>query len=199
MNLFVTAIGTDSGKTVVSSILCKALKADYWKPIQSGITIRDSELVEKLVPSCKIYDEVYLLNEPTSPHKAAELDGVSIELAQIKLPQTKNHLIIEGAGGVMVPLTNQLMVLDLIKHLDVKVVLVVNLYLGAINHALLTIDKLKSSGVVIKGLVFNGSGYNEGKDFITSYSKLPVLLELVTMTHIDEATITQQALKVKLN
>ena len=85
MNLFVTAIGTDSGKTLVSSILCKALNADYWKPIQSGVAIRDCESIKKLVPSCIIHDEAYLLNEPTSPHKAAELDGVSIDLSQIKL------------------------------------------------------------------------------------------------------------------
>lgn len=199
MNLFVTAIGTDSGKTLVSSILCKALGADYWKPIQSGISIRDSDVIKQLVPSCVVHDEVYLLNEPTSPHRAAEIDGVTIDLSQIQLPQTHNHLIVEGAGGVMVPLNDHLMVLDLIKHLNLEVVLVVNLYLGSINHALLTIDKLRTSGVPLRGLVFNGNDYSEGKAFITNYAQLPVLLELDTLSLVDEKAVEAYAAKVNLS
>ncbi len=199
MKLFVTAIGTDSGKTLVSSILCKALKADYWKPIQSGISIKDSDTIKKLVPSSIIHEEIYLLNEPTSPHKAAELDGVIIDLSRIKFPKTENNLIVEGAGGVMVPLNDHDLVLDLIKHLNIEVVLVINLYLGAINHALLTIDKLRSSGVVIKGLVFNGGDYQEGKTFITHYAKLPILLELDTLPLVNENAVDALAAQVNLS
>ncbi len=199
MKLFVTAIGTDSGKTLVSSILCKALKADYWKPIQSGVSIKDSDTIKKLVPSSIVHEETYLLNEPTSPHKAAELDGITIDLSQLILPQTDNNLIVEGAGGVMVPLNDNDLVLDLIKHLNLEVVLVINLYLGAINHALLTIDKLRSSGVVIKGMVFNGGDYIEGKAFITNYAKLPILLELDTLPSVDEKAVDALAAQVNLS
>ena len=198
MKLFVTAIGTDSGKTLVSAILCRALEADYWKPIQSGTVSRDSNSVTQLAPATKVHPEAYLFKAPTSPHKAAQLEERTIDLSKFKLPKTSSNLIIEGAGGIMVPINDKQFVLDLIIQLNVEVVLVVNLYLGAINHAILTIDKLKDSGVTIRGLVFNGNGYEEGKEYVEQYSGLPIILELNQLEKVTSDEVARLAQKVTI-
>ncbi|HEX9649593.1 MAG TPA: dethiobiotin synthase [Cyclobacteriaceae bacterium] len=157
MNYFVTAIGTDSGKTVVSAVLCEALKAGYWKPIQAGEP-RDSELIKELVSdkTIKIHPEKYLLTQPASPHAAARHDGIKISLSGFSSPWSEGNLIIEGAGGILVPLNDQDLVIDLVKQFRAKIILVCDLYLGSINHSLLTIEALKSRNLDVKGIVFNG-------------------------------------------
>src|SRR5688572_23501291 len=124
MNYFVTAIGTDSGKTLASAILCEALKADYWKPVQAGLP-RDADIVRSLITNTqtKIHPETHLLNTPASPHAAAKIDGVNITLSDFALPATTNSLIIEGAGGCMVPLNDNDFVIDLISSLNSEVIL----------------------------------------------------------------------------
>lgn len=157
--LFVTGIGTDVGKTIISAILVEKLKADYWKPIQSGdLDNSDTMKVQRLISNTvtRFHPEAYRLTQPFSPHKSADLDGITIDIDQIKLPETDNQLLIEGAGGLMVPLNDQHFVVDLIQKLNAEVVLVVKHYLGSINHTLLSLELLKQKKIKVRALIFNG-------------------------------------------
>ncbi len=176
--IFVTGIGTDIGKTVVSAVLVEALKADYWKPVQTGSFFsRDTAEVKRVVSNSKsqFHPESYSLKQPMSPHAAAELEGVEIQMEKICLPDTKNHLIIEGAGGLMVPLNRQYFMIDLIQKFDAEVVLVVKNYLGSINHTLLSIDVLKHRGVKIMGIIINEEPHELSESIILQYSGLKLL------------------------
>ena len=170
--LFVTGIGTDVGKTVVSAILVEKLKADYWKPIQSGdLDNSDTMKVQALIsnPISKFHPEAYRLTQPYSPHKSADLDGVTIDLDHITLPKTDNQIIIEGAGGLMVPLNNQHFIIDLIQKFDAEVVLVVKHYLGSINHTLLSLELLKQKKIKVKALIFNGDSDEYSEKIILTH------------------------------
>jgi dethiobiotin synthetase len=194
--IFITGNGTDIGKTVISAIVTEALEADYWKPIQSGeLDNTDTMKVRKLVSNTKtvFHPERFKLNEPLSPHAAAAIDGVTIELKDFLLPKTENHLVIEGAGGLMVPLNNQILIADLISHLDLSVILVSRNYLGSINHTLLTIQELKRRNIPILGLVFNGEPTPATENFIQQYSDLPVLFRVNMEETIDKQTILKYA------
>lgn len=169
MIYFVSGIGTNVGKTLVSAILVEALKADYWKPVQSGtIEGMDSKTLRSLISNERtvIHPEAYLLKEPLSPHFAAKLDGVEIKLSNILKPETSNTLIIEGAGGLLVPLNDTDAVIDLAKQFDAEVILVISDYLGCINHALLSLHYLQSNSFKIHSLVFNGDFAAEVKEAI---------------------------------
>ena len=199
MNYFVTAIGTDSGKTLVSAILVEALQADYWKPVQSGINDRDIETVSKLINNghSLCYEESYLLTMPMSPHAAAKIDGVRISLDEIKLPNKgENNLVIEGAGGVLVPLNENDFVIDIALKFDATVVLVSNNYLGSINHTLLTINELKRRGVNVKGIIFNGIPTPESESIILKHSGYKCLLRVLPEEVITQEVITQYAVKL---
>jgi len=176
--LFVTGIGTDVGKTVVSSVLVEALRADYWKPVQTGSFFStDTAKVQKWVSNSesKFHPEGYMLKQYMSPHAAAELEDIEIRLSDLKLPATDNTLIIEGAGGLMVPLNRTEFMIDMIKQFDAEVVLVIQNYLGSINHTLLSIDALKNRGLKILGVVFNGAPHQLSQDIIMEYCQLKVL------------------------
>lgn len=159
MKLFITGISTDVGKTVASAIITEALEADYWKPIQAGdLENSDTHKVRDYVSNEKsvFHRNSYALNTPASPHLAAELDKLRIDLNEIKEPETTNeNIVIEGAGGIFVPLNDTDMVVDLIQP-DYKVVVVSRHYLGSINHTLLTIEALKNQKINIAGIVFSG-------------------------------------------
>ncbi|HVD97421.1 MAG TPA: dethiobiotin synthase [Cytophagaceae bacterium] len=198
MNYFVTAIGTDSGKTLVSAILTEALQADYWKPIQSGPD-RDVETVIKLTNNGHsfFYQESYYLSKPLSPHAAAKADGVTIDLTRVLLPDNNgNHLVIEGAGGVLVPLNDQDFVIDLAVKFEAEVVLVVNHYLGSINHSLLTVQELKRRNIKVKGIIFNGPPNPESEDIILKHSGYKCLLRILPENKIDQETVTRYAIKL---
>ncbi|QES91279.1 dethiobiotin synthase [Empedobacter brevis] len=156
--LFVTGIGTGIGKTIVSAILTEALQADYWKPVQSGDLDRsDSELVKSLTSgNIIIHQERYQLQLAASPHQSAKKENIEIKLTDFSLPVTSNHLIVEGAGGLFVPLNEKEFMLDVIQHLNLPAVVVSTNYLGCINHTLLTIEALKNRGILIDLFVFNG-------------------------------------------
>jgi len=195
MNYFVTAIGTDSGKTLVSAILTEALHGDYWKPIQAGFP-KDSEAVATLISntSSKILPEQYVLNMPASPHYAAEVDQVHIKANNIKLPQTSNkHLVIEGAGGVLVPINNKEFVIDIVNNFSCEVILVCNLYLGSINHSLLTINELKRRNIKAKGIIFNGPSNPASENIITQHAQLPVLLKIEQEAKVDKEVVKKYA------
>lgn len=202
MKLFISGIGTDVGKSVVSAIFTEALAADYWKPIQSGdLDFSDTMRVKNLVtnPKNHFHREAYRLNHPLSPHTSAEMDGVKIILDHIKVPATENKLIIEGAGGLHVPLNENDTLLDLLEHLAVPVVLVSRNYLGSINHSLLSYDALRSRNIPILGWVFNGPENASGKEFILDYSKLPVLLEIPWIEEVNKECIRAYAKTLKSN
>ena len=174
----IAGIGTEIGKTFISSILTESLQADYWKPIQSGaLDFTDTDTVRSLISNDKTFfhPETYRLNQPMSPHAAAAIDGVEIELLKFEIPPTDNHLIIELAGGIMVPLNDRETNLDLIKKLNIPVILISKNYLGSINHTLLTVEVLKMNNIEVKGLIFNGEQNKSSEDFILNYTKLSCL------------------------
>ena len=177
MNYFVTAIDTDSGKTVVSAILCEALKADYWKPIQAGLP-RDADAVKSLSANTHIHPERFLLKLPASPHASARAEGIEIRIADFILPDTALTLVIEGAGGCLVPLNDKNFVIDLVKPFEAEIVLVADLYLGSINHTLLTIEAIKNRNLKIRGIIFNGDSNPESERIILLHSGLRCLLRI---------------------
>jgi len=162
MKRFVVAgIGTDVGKTVASAVLTEALQATYWKPVQAGgLEHSDTKTVQQLAgPDCYVLEERFLLNTPASPHLAAELDRVTISLADLKLPQLHDHesLVVEMAGGLLVPLNDEgLLFADVIVEWKLPVMLVTRHYLGSINHTLLSLSELKHRGITVAGLIISG-------------------------------------------
>jgi dethiobiotin synthetase len=200
MNLFITGIGTNVGKTIVSAVFTETLQADYWKPIQSGVLDgKDSDTVKSLITNTKsvFHPESFLLNEPLSPHFAAKLDGVEIELEKIQLPKTTNHLIIEGAGGLLVPINDTQYVIDIAKQLDCEIVLVISSYLGCINHSLLSIDYLKRNNFKLKALVFNGEFETEVKQSIVNYYPNPTIIDIHTLNTLNKSQIKEVSDKIK--
>ena len=194
--LFVTGIGTDVGKTVISAILVEKLQADYWKPVQSGdLHNSDTMKVKALISNTetKFHPEAYRLTQPYSPHKSAELDGMKIELDKFVLPETDNQLIIEGAGGLMVPLNDEHFVIDLIQKFNAEVVLVVKHYLGSINHTLLSLELLKQRKIKVNTLIFNGDRdeYSE-KVIIASLENTTKYFYIGYFEHLTAAVITKQ-------
>ncbi|WP_145854331.1 dethiobiotin synthase [Pedobacter suwonensis] len=189
---FITGIGTGIGKTLVSAILTEKLKADYWKPIQSGdLETSDSITINSLVSNSRtvIHPESYRLTQPLSPHLSARLDGIEIDLNQINLPETNNNLIIEGAGGLMVPLNETELIVDLIKKLEVEVILVSQNYLGSINHTLLSVNLLRQYEIPVKGIIFNGTENEETERYILQYTKIKKLGYIPGLDQIDKAHI----------
>jgi dethiobiotin synthetase len=197
---FVTAIDTDSGKTMVSAMLCEALEADYWKPVQAGLP-KDSDAVKSLIKNqrTKIHPETYLLNTPASPHASAKIDGITISLENFKLPEAQNNLIVEGAGGCLVPLNDEVFVIDLIRYLNIEVIVVADLYLGSINHTLLTLEALKNRGIPVKGIVFNGKTNLESERIILHHSRIPCLLRINREDEINYNAIKKYAVILKAN
>lgn len=198
MDVFVTAIGTDSGKTLVSAILVEALNADYWKPIQAGLP-RDTDTVQQLVGNSQrtFWSETYLLNTPASPHASAKIDQVEIDLMQINKPRTPNNLVIEGAGGLLVPINDNHYVIDIARKLQTPILLVCNLYLGSINHSLLSIEYLKQHKLEVAGIIFNGLSNPESEKIIASKSPWPVLLHVQQETIITKEKILKYASRLK--
>ncbi len=176
MKLFVTGISTEVGKTVASAIITEALEADYWKPVQAGdLDNSDSHKVKDWISNTKtvIHPNSYALNTPMSPHAAAEIDGITISLKEITAPKTDNRLVIEGAGGLLVPLNDSDTILDLIKP-EYKVVVVSRHYLGSINHSLLTINALLDKGLQV-GILFSGDKHPTTEDIILKKTGIPFL------------------------
>lgn len=178
---FITGISTDVGKTIASAILVEALNADYWKPIQAGeLDFGDTEKVQELISNklSKFHPNAYALKTPMSPHAAADIDGIKIIIDKISTPKTNNHLVIEGAGGLLVPINNTQTILDIIKP-DYKVIVVSRHYLGSINHTLLTIKLLQEKG-------FDVSIIYSGNENITTEEIIHKMTEVNVIGRIDE-------------
>lgn len=189
---FITGIDTDSGKTLISAIITEKLKADYWKPVQAGRPT-DSDTIKSLVSDdINILPEGIILEAPMSPHAAAALEEIELKIEDLKLPDTTNeNLIIEGAGGLMVPINDQEFVIQLAKAFEAEVILVSRNYLGSINHTMLSIDYLQRNNYPIKGIIFNDEPNQATESFILNYSGLKSLghipkLDTVTPQNIEQ-------------
>lgn len=197
---FVTGIDTEVGKTITSSILVEALEADYWKPVQAGgLDCSDTHVVQSLISNSNshFFPEQYRLNTPASPHYAAEVDNITIDFDAFKLPQTSNDLIVEGAGGLFVPLNDDYLIIDLIQHLNIPVILVAKFYLGSINHTLSSIDALQRRNIPIAGIIFNGPVTKSSQDYILKYTQIPLLANFPWMDNISKKEIQKYAKVVR--
>jgi dethiobiotin synthetase len=195
MKVFITGIGTDVGKTIVSAIVTEALEADYWKPIQAGdLDNSDSHFVKSKVKSqkSKIHPNSYQLQTPASPHYAAQIDGIKIDLKKIIEPKTSNHLVIEGAGGILVPLNDTDCIIDLILP-DYKVIVVSRHYLGSINHTLLTIEALKSRKINVVGIIFSGDENKATEEIILNKTKVKFIGRIENEPYFDQNVIKYYA------
>ena len=191
---FITGISTEVGKTVASAIVTEALKADYWKPIQAGeLDNCDSKKVESLISNStsKFHPNSYALNTPMSPHAAAEIDGITVELSKIAIPKTENKLVIEGAGGLLVPLNNSDTILDIIP-VNAKVIVVSRHYLGSINHTLLTIKLLQEKGFDIS-IIFSGNEHKTTEAIIKKITNVSVIGRIDEEPYFDKNVIKEYA------
>jgi dethiobiotin synthetase len=197
---FITSIHTDSGKTLISTIIAQALQADYWKPIQAGHP-RDTETVQKFLRNKRsvVHPEAYLLNAPMSPHAAARLDHIYIHPENILMPYTEHPLVIEGAGGILAPINDEHFIIDLVDRFDAEVILVANIYLGSINHTLLTVNELKRRDVRVKGIVFNGPPNPETETIILKHSGYRCLLRVQPEPEITQKVINRYAMSFMEN
>ena len=193
LQLIIAGIGTEIGKTVASAALVEALNADYWKPIQSGsLEDSDTETVRRLVSNSitRFHAEAYRLTQPLSPHAAAAFDGIRIELNRVNLPETDNSLIVELAGGLMVPLNDRDLSIDWVAESGLPIVLVSRNYLGSINHTLLSVEACRSRKIPILGLLFNGPTVPATETFVLNYTGLPCIGRIR-----QEETITKELVK----
>lgn len=191
---FITGISTEVGKTIASAIVTEALEADYWKPIQAGeLENSDSHKVEQLIFNSKtiIHPNSYALKTPMSPHAASEIDNVVIELTNITEPETSNNLVIEGAGGLLVPLNNSDTILDIIKP-DYKVIVVSRHYLGSINHTLLTVQLLKEKGFDVS-ILFSGDEHPTTEAIIKKMTNAPIIGRIDEEPYFDKNVIREYA------
>ena len=193
--IFITGTGTDVGKTLVAAIVTEALQADYWKPVQAGYEHgTDSITVQQLLSNNKsvIHPELYRLALPASPHIAAAVEGKKIKIKTIikYLPATKNQLVIEGAGGLMVPLNKKQLVCDLIKKMKAKVIIVSKNELGSINHSLLTAAVLKQQKIDVAGWIFN----DQFMDYEREIASWSGFTRITAIPHQED--ITQETVKV---
>lgn len=193
-HIFVTGIGTEVGKTVASAIITEALEADYFKPIQAGdLENSDTHKVEKLISNThtKFHPNAYALKTPMSPHAAAEIDKVEIKAENIQRPQTNNeYLVIEGAGGLLVPLNSKETIADLMQKED-KIIVISRHYLGSINHTLLTIEALKSRGLICGGIIFSGEEHPTTEAIIEQMTHVPILGRIDQEPYFDENVVRE--------
>ncbi|MDB4682578.1 dethiobiotin synthase [Crocinitomicaceae bacterium] len=202
-SLFVTGIGTDVGKTVVSAILCEYFGFDYWKPIQTGKNLgTDNESLKSLVSTTGFttYPESYLLEQPLSPHAAAKFENENIKLNQIQFPASSSKLIIEGAGGLLVPINYENeTICDLIIQLKCPVVLVVKEYLGNINHTLLSIEHLKQREIPVFGIVYVGDELPETSEIIEKMTGVKTLFRVPLFSLLNKDTIRKFAQEIQIS
>ncbi|SDH01523.1 dethiobiotin synthase [Chitinophaga filiformis] len=203
--IFITGIGTGVGKTVTSACVVEALQADYWKPVQTGLTEgTDTDTVKSLIsnPVSVCHREAYCLEAPASPHLAARLEDVNINVKRIlelahSIQPSSRSLVIEGAGGLMVPLTEQVFTIDFIQQLEAKVIIVAQNYLGSINHALLTAQVLRQRGIPVLGWIFSGE-YHSNETEVIGWSGYPLLGRIPHTALVDRAFVKEQAEKLSL-
>lgn len=191
--LFVTGTGTEIGKTVAAAALVKALEADYWKPVQSGADEDDDTAEVQRLTGCVVHAPTYVLKEPLSPHEAARREGVTIEMGRLAPPETDAPLVVEGAGGLLVPLNDSALMIDLIAALGMPSVVVASSGLGTINHTLLSLEALRARDLPIAGVVLNGPSNPANREAIETYGRIRILGELFPTDPLDRAAVAAMA------
>mgnify|MGYP001392536611 FL=1 len=179
--LIVCGTDTDIGKTAISALLVQGLNATYWKPIQSGIIDGgDSSQVKKILnlSEKRLVPEAYIFKAAVSPHWAAELEGISIDLDNLNIPNIEEFLIVETAGGLLVPLTRKILQIDLIKKWQLPVILVAKTGLGTLNHTLLSVEALRNRNIPILGLILNGPNHKDNPKTLEDLTKLPLIANI---------------------
>lgn len=192
--IFVTGTSTEVGKTIASAIIVEALEADYWKPVQAGsLDHTDTDRVKELITNDKtvFHKSSYELKSPMSPHAAAEIDGITIDRLEIHEPATENYLVIEGSGGLLVPLNDTDTILDIIMP-TYQVVVVSRHYLGSINHTLLTVNWLVSKGYDVS-LIFSGEKNPHTEDIILHKTGVSLIGRIEEEKTFDKAVIKKYA------
>ncbi len=194
--IVIAGIGTGIGKTFISSILVEMWHADYWKPVQAGnLDFTDTDFVKKHITNHQsfFHQEGYRLSEPMSPHAAAQIDEVQIFSRNLNLPSSENLIIVEAAGGIMVPLNDKELNIDLFTKWDLPVILVSKNYLGSINHTLLSIQLLKDRGIHLYGIIFNGEANQYTENFILQYSGVRCLAKIGHEENINKMLVKKYA------
>ena len=191
MTIVVTGTDTDVGKTVFAAALTVALGAHYWKPVQAGLEGgSDAGTVVRLgVPAERVLPEAYRLTTPCSPHRAAEIDRVTIDPARLALPTVDGPLVVEGAGGVLVPVTRDLLFADLFARWGAPVVLVARTGLGTISHSLLSIEALRARGLAVRGVAFVGEAVEDSEATVCAIGRVRRLGRLPRLDRLDAGTL----------
>jgi dethiobiotin synthetase len=202
MSIIIAGIHTGIGKTVCSALICQATGYDYWKPVQAGdLDHSDSMFIRTMVsnPACFVHPERYRLTTAASPHQAAAIDGIRIQKTDFTIPESKNNILVETAGGLMSPAGNDFLAIDLIEHLRLPVILVSGNYLGSINHTLLSIDALKQRNIPIVGLVFSGEENPSSESFILAHTGSKLLFRIPMIPGFNKKIITTLASQLNIN
>ena len=189
LKFIICGTDTDVGKTLISAFFVRGLQSFYWKPLQSGTeTETDSQSILRLsgITKDKVLKEAYIFNKPVSPHWAAEIDGKKIDKNSLDIPSIDDSLVIETAGGLMVPITRNFLQIDQIKKWDLPVIIVCRSSLGTLNHTLLTIEALKKRNIKILGLIINGEKHLDNPKTLKEFSKLPIIAEFPRLKNIDK-------------
>ncbi|MCQ9633427.1 dethiobiotin synthase [Chryseobacterium sp. WG23] len=195
MKLFITGIGTEIGKTICSAVLVQYFKADYWKPVQSGdLHYTDRHKIEDWTDQTICYPETHRLQLAASPHQSAREENIQIQLDDFQLPDTENSLIVEGAGGLMVPLSDHIFMIDLIEILELPTALVVRNYLGCINHSLLSIMAIQQRNIKLEYLILNGAFPDDTERLICSFIENETkIIRIPEITYPDKEHIKMAA------
>ncbi len=189
---FITGTDTDVGKTVAAAWLMLHLDGAYWKPVQSGTADGTDEATIRnltLFPDDRFYFPTYTLTQPLSPHEAARRDGIALDMTRFTLPPAARPLIVEGAGGLMVPLTDRHFVIDLIAQLGLPTILVARSGLGTINHTLLSLMALRDRNIPVAGLIINGPTTPHNRQALEEYGGVPVLAEIDRLPALNAAAL----------
>ena len=191
MSFFLTGTDTEVGKTVICAWLMVHYQYHYWKPIQSGMDSPDTKTIQKLTgfDNSFFFPPAYELQQPLSPHESAKRDGIKIELANFLLPRQETKVIVEGAGGILVPINEKHFIVDIIKKLKLPILLVARSGLGTINHTLLTVSELKKRNLPLLGIILNGERNQSNKEAIEKYSGVSVVSELEPLKTLDKKTL----------
>lgn len=195
---FVSAIHTDSGKTLASALLCLALKADYWKPVQCGLPADSDQISHWLGTGVRVHPERHRLSTPASPHYAAAMEQTAIRVSDFSLPASQGrNLVVEGAGGLLVPLNEDETLADLILATGLPLILVINHYLGAISHSLLTLSEIHRRGIPLAGLIFNGTDFQDAESVLLRAAGCPCLLRLPRLEEISLPVLQDYAARIR--
>jgi dethiobiotin synthase len=190
--LFVTGTDTEAGKTVAAAWLVRRLGADYFKPVQAGLEGETDEAVVRRLtdlPDERFHPSTYLLRAPMSPHAAARREGIAIDLDAFRLPGSTRPVVVEGAGGILVPLHHPATMADLMVKLALPVVLVSRTTLGTINHTLLSLECLRRRGLDVAGVIFSGEPHRENREAIEQFGNVTALAEIPWLDPLDPAAL----------